>query len=67
MKKTIVAVLCVVFALSSLTLADVKYVTTTKMEFEGAVGKMMKFMGGGKPIKTVEYYKDDVKRSDNFV
>ncbi|MBN1478700.1 hypothetical protein EH223_17210 [candidate division KSB1 bacterium] len=54
------------FILVTLSMADVKYVSTTTVEMEGAVGSMMKFFGAGKPIKSVDYYKGDLKRSDTF-
>lgn len=60
------AIVLFIFTLASLTVADVKYVSSTSMEFEGAIGTMMKLFGGGNANKTVEYYKGDVKRSDSF-
>jgi hypothetical protein len=64
MKKTVVGFF--IFTLSSLLVADVKYVSTTTTEFEGAVGAMMNLFGAGNAVKTVDYYKDNIKRSDSF-
>ena len=65
MKKTVVLMIAVIMAFSSLVVADVTYVSETSMQFEGAVGKVMNFFGD-KPTKTVDYYKGDVHRSDSF-
>jgi hypothetical protein len=65
MKKTVVLMIAVIMLFSSFVVADVTYVSETSMQFEGAVGKVMNFFGG-KPTKTVDYYKDDVHRSDSF-
>ncbi len=46
--------------------ADVKRETRTKMDFKGTLGAIMKFFGAEKPIRTVEYYKDQVSRSDDI-
>ena len=66
MKTVFVMVQCILFALTSSLLADVKYVSTTQLQMEGAVGTMMKLFGAGKLVKTVDYYKGDLKRSDTF-
>lgn len=62
MKKLMMVLLIV----STWAMADVKHATTSKMEFGGTLGKMMKFFGAGKPMSTVDYYKSDIKRSDSF-
>lgn len=64
MKHVLIALLILGFA--SMGVADVKYATSTKMEFGGTVGTMMNLFGASKPVKTIEYYKGDVKRSDSF-
>ncbi len=46
--------------------ADVMTEKSTQLEFEGTLGMIMKFMGGNKPIKSVDYYKGDLHRSDSF-
>jgi hypothetical protein len=46
--------------------ADVMTEKSTQMEFKGALGMIMKFMGGNKPIKSVDYYKGEMYRSDSF-
>ncbi len=66
MKKAVVMTVALLFVFSSMLLADVKYVSTTSLEFEGTVGTMMKLFGGGKPVKTVDYYKGNLKRSDSY-
>ncbi|MBN1466364.1 hypothetical protein JXA02_11415 [candidate division KSB1 bacterium] len=66
MMKTALLFVCLSFALVSIAAADVKYVSTTSWKLEGAVGTMVKLFGGGKPVKTADYYTDDVKRSDTF-
>ncbi len=66
MKQAVVLSAAFFLLLSSLVLADVKYESTSSMQLAGTVGKMMNFFGGGKPVKTVDYYKGDVKRSDSF-
>lgn len=55
--------------LLSLTLvaqADVKRETVTKMDFKGTLGAIMKIFGADKPMRTVEYYKGNIFRSDNI-
>lgn len=66
MKKVVFLTAAILIFVSSFALADVKYVSTTSMQFEGAVGKMVNLFSGNKPVKTVDYYKGDVKRSDSF-
>lgn len=46
--------------------ADVKRETITKMDFKGTLGTIMKLFGAGKPMRTVEYYKGNLFRSDNI-
>ncbi len=65
MKHTVVLTMAAVMALSSFVVADVTHVSETSMKFEGAVGVVMNIFGG-KPAKTVDYYKDSVHRSDSF-
>ncbi len=64
MKYVLLVLLLVLF--TTMSYADVKYTTTTKMEFGGTVGTMMNLFGGNKPVKSVDYYKGDVKRTDSF-
>jgi hypothetical protein len=66
MKRLIVWALGMVIIASSLGYTDVKHVSETLFNLEGTMGKMMKFMGAAKPIKTVDYYKNEMKRSDSF-
>ena len=66
MKTALVILACFLFAFFTPSSADVKYVSTTSMQLEGSVGTMMKLFGGGKPVKTVDYYKDNQKRSDTL-
>jgi hypothetical protein len=63
MKKIVMILLLV----TAWAMADVKQATTSKMEFGGTLGKMMKFFGAGRPMSTVDYYKSDMKRSDSIV
>lgn len=46
--------------------ADVKKVSTSKMEFKGTMGAVMKFLGAAKPTTIVEYYKDNIYKSDTI-
>ncbi|MDZ7330375.1 MAG: hypothetical protein ONB13_02230 [candidate division KSB1 bacterium] len=64
----------IVFAILFLTLlsltlaaqADVKRESVTKMDFKGTLGTIMRIFGADKPMRTVEYYKGNVFRSDNI-
>jgi len=66
MKYISVIVLCFLLAGATTTFADVKYESETLFNIEGAVGEMMKIFGAAKPVKTIDYYKGDLKRSDSF-
>ena len=66
MLKVSMALVLMITVMGSAAFADVKYVTSTQMEFQGAVGTMMNVLGGKKPIQSVEYYKDNMKRSDTM-
>lgn len=66
MKRISVIVLCFLLAGATTSFSDVKYESETLLNIEGAVGKMMKVFGAAKPVKTVDYYRGDLKRSDSF-
>ncbi len=57
---------CSLFVYASVGFSDVKYESDTLLNVEGAVGTVMKVFGAAKPVKTVDYYKGNVKRSDSF-
>jgi len=46
--------------------ADVHSSSTTRMEFKGTVGTMMKFFGGDKPIRSETFLKDRMLRTDTM-
>ena len=66
MKRISIFALCFLLAGAATIFADVKYESETVLNMEGAVGKMMKVFGAARPVKTVDYYKGDIKRSDSF-
>jgi hypothetical protein len=53
-------------ALAFSPLPDVKMTSTTKLTFEGALGTMMKMMGGNKPLTTTQYIQGNKSRTDNL-
>lgn len=63
---TIVSMVLVIFFTTASSQADVKKESTTKMEFKGALGTIMKFFGSGKPTSTSEYYKGNVYKSETM-
>ena len=65
MKKIVVLMSAAIMLFSSFAFADVTYISETSQKFEGSVGIVMNFFGG-KPAKTVDYYKSNVHRSDSF-
>ena len=62
---TKVLLLSVLLVLPDL-MADVTHKKETVMKFKGSLGIMMKLVGGGKPMKTVDYLSGDILRSDNL-
>ena len=66
MKRFIVFVFALLILSSSKSFSDVTYESETALKFEGALGKMMNFFGAAKPVKSVDYYKNEMKRSDSF-
>ena len=62
---SMVLVLCTMVWAASL-IADVKQESTTKMDFKAGLGTMMKLFGAEKPIRTVEYVKGNLHRSDRL-
>lgn len=46
--------------------ADVMQASTTQMDFKGALGTMMRLVGAGKPIQTVDFYRGNVHKTDTI-
>ena len=66
MKKSVIPVFVFLIVLTSFVFPDVKYTSTTLMNLEGVTGAMLRFFGAARPVKTVDYYKGNMKRSDTF-
>ena len=66
MKQFFLLSMAIILLSSPFSFSDVKYESETQLNLEGVAGKMIKFFGAAKPVKTVEYYKDNAKRSDTF-
>lgn len=45
---------------------DIKITTTTKLEFKGSLGTMMRLFGANKPLTSVDYFHGNMKRIDNL-
>jgi hypothetical protein len=46
--------------------ADVRHESVIEYKFSGTLGTVMKVLGLGKPVQTVDYYKGDIKRLDQL-
>lgn len=66
MKHVLMTTLLVFLLAANGLFADVKQVSETKMEFKGTLGMIMRIAGGNKPIKSIDYYKGNLKRTDQF-
>ncbi len=67
MKKTMLySLLFAVVFTSVAAIADVTQEQVTQLKFTGALGTVMRLMGGNRPIKTTSYLKDNVQRTDSY-
>ncbi len=66
MKRIFIATLLGSILATNGLFADVKQVSETRMEFKGTLGMVMRIAGGNKPIKSTDYYKGNLKRTDHF-
>ncbi|MBD3218969.1 MAG: hypothetical protein GF310_11895 [candidate division Zixibacteria bacterium] len=66
MRSRIILAALIIFMFALAAQADVRHESVIEYKFSGALGTVMKVFGMGKPIKTVEYYSDNVMRSDEL-
>ncbi|RMD93725.1 MAG: hypothetical protein D6814_15240 [Calditrichaeota bacterium] len=62
----IILLVLVTSGLNASPLPDVKQATETRVHFKGTLGTIMRFLGANKPIRTVNYLKGNVLRTDKL-
>lgn len=69
-RKYVCLALCLFFLLPALLQGTpspgMKFEKTTKMQFKGMLGTMLKLFGAGKPVRTVEYVQGNLRRTDHL-
>lgn len=65
MKKMLLFTLILAAAFTSVY-ADVTQESVTQLKFTGALGTIMRLVGGNKPINSTVYLQGDVHRTDNY-